>query len=189
MRVSSTASAAATGGGRSGHTRGSDGFVDHDPARSKWAALVARAIRGTSLLPGAPAVFALRSRSSPARSGHRLPMRRSPLTLRFGPNDAGAFGLDVALEIEMAGVDQIRPPLRPSPRPPEVSSLFRRSPRRHHGHRGHRHGLVVGPSSPRDQRPVRCAGAVATKRQVANVACDRAPSTGTNHMQRCEMMQ
>jgi osmotically inducible protein OsmC len=108
MPVAYTASATATGDGRGGHTRSSDGVLDLDLA-------VPKELGGTGGNLTNPEQLFAAGYAACFHSALKLVARHQKITLNdtaitvdvgIGPNDKGGFGLTVAIEAEIPGVDQ-----------------------------------------------------------------------------------
>jgi lipoyl-dependent peroxiredoxin len=102
-----TASATATGDGRGGHTRTSDGVLDFDLA-------VPKEMGGPGGALPNPELFFAAGYAACFHGALKLVARREKVTLTdsaitvdvgFGPNDEGGFGLTVAIEAELPGID------------------------------------------------------------------------------------
>ena len=99
-----TATATATGDGRNGHTRSSDGLVDLDLATPKEMGGAGGATNPEQLFAaGYAACF---------HSALKLVARQQQTTLTgsavtadvgIGPDDAGGFGLEITLHVELGG--------------------------------------------------------------------------------------
>ncbi|WP_299958875.1 organic hydroperoxide resistance protein [uncultured Modestobacter sp.] len=102
-----TAVATATGDGRNGHTRSSDGLVDLDLATPKEMGGEGGATNPEQLFAAGYAACFLSALKMIARK-QQAPISDAGVTAEvgIGPNDAGGFGLEVALHVELGGVDQ-----------------------------------------------------------------------------------
>ncbi|MBO0899030.1 organic hydroperoxide resistance protein [Cellulomonas sp. zg-ZUI22] len=107
MAVIYTAVATATGEGREGHTRSSDGLVDVDLA-------VPREMGGPGGATNPEQLFAA-GYAACFHSALKGVARRDQVTFTdsavtaevgIGPTDAGGFGLEITLHVELGGVDQ-----------------------------------------------------------------------------------
>jgi osmotically inducible protein OsmC len=102
-----TAVATATGDGRNGHARTSDGLLDLDLAVPKEMGGAGGATNPEQLFA---AGYAACFHSALKAVAHRRkqPIRDSAVTAEvgIGVDDAGAFGLRVTLSVELGGVDQ-----------------------------------------------------------------------------------
>ncbi len=107
MNVLYTASATATGDGRNGHTRSSDGLVDADLATPVEMGGTGGATNPEQLFAAGYSACFLSALKVVARQ-QQAPIADAAVTadVGIGPNDAGGFGLTVALHVEMSGVDQ-----------------------------------------------------------------------------------
>jgi lipoyl-dependent peroxiredoxin len=102
-----TASATATGEGRNGHSRSSDGIVDVDLATPVEMGGPGGATNPEQLFAAGYAACFLSALKLIARR-EQLPIADAAVTadISLGPNGAGGFGLAAALHVEMSGVDQ-----------------------------------------------------------------------------------
>ena len=107
MSVVYTATATATGEGREGHTRSSDGLLDLDLA-------VPRELGGAGGATNPEQLFAA-GYSACFHSALKSVARRDKVTFTdsavtaevgIGPNGEGGFGLEVTLHVELGGIDQ-----------------------------------------------------------------------------------
>ena len=107
MNVLYTASATATGDGRNGHTRSSDGRLDFELAIPVEMGGPGGATNPEQLFAAGYAACFLSALKGVARK-EKAPIADAAITadVGIGPNDAGGFGLTVALHVEMSGVDQ-----------------------------------------------------------------------------------
>jgi Ohr subfamily peroxiredoxin len=107
MNVLYTASATATGDGRNGKTRSSDGLVDHELATPAELGGAGGATNPEQLFAAGYAACFLSAMKTVARR-EKQPISDAAVTadVGIGPNGAGGFGLTVALHVEMSGVDQ-----------------------------------------------------------------------------------
>ena len=102
-----TAVATASGDGRNGHARSSDGIVDVDLAIPKEMGGAGGATNHEQLFAaGYAACF--HSALKLVAGQKKLPITDSAVTAEvgIGANDSGGFGLAVALEVELGGIDQ-----------------------------------------------------------------------------------
>ena len=102
-----TASATATGDGRGGHTRSSDGVLDLDLAVPKEMGGPGGATNPEQLFAaGYAACF--HSALKIVAGKQKITLTDSAITVDvgIGPNGAGGYGLQVAIEAELPGVDQ-----------------------------------------------------------------------------------
>ena len=102
-----TASATATGEGRNGHSRSSDGIVDVDLATPVEMGGPGGATNPEQLFAAGYAACFLSALKLIARR-EKLPIADTAVTadISLVPNGAGGFGLAAALHVEMSGVDQ-----------------------------------------------------------------------------------
>ena len=107
MNVLYTASATATGDGRNGHTRSSDGIIDQELATPVEMGGAGGATNPEQLFAAGYAACFLSAMKMIARK-EKAPIADAAVTadVGIGPNDAGGFGLTVALHVEMSGVDE-----------------------------------------------------------------------------------
>lgn len=103
-----TASATATGQGRNGHSRSSDGIVDVDLATPVEMGGPGGATNPEQLFAAGYAACFLSALKLIARR-EKLPIADTAVTadISLNPNGAGGFGLAAALHVEMSGVDQV----------------------------------------------------------------------------------
>jgi osmotically inducible protein OsmC len=108
MSVVYTASATATGDGRNGHTRSSDGVIDIDLAIPKEMGGAGGALSNPEQLFAAGYAACFHSALKLVAQQKKIAIADTAVTadVGIGPNDAGGFGLTVALSVEIAGVDQ-----------------------------------------------------------------------------------
>ena len=102
-----TAVATATGEGRDGHTRSSDGLVDLDLAVPKEMGGAGGATNPEQLFAAGYAACFHSALKTVARRSH-VTFSDSAVTAEvgIGPNDAGGFVLSVTLRVELGGIDQ-----------------------------------------------------------------------------------
>jgi len=102
-----TAVATATGEGRNGHTRSSDGLVDLDLAVPKEMGGAGGATNPEQLFAaGYAACFHSALKTVARRSGASFSDSAVTAEVGIGPNDTGGFGLSVTLRVELGGIDQ-----------------------------------------------------------------------------------
>ncbi len=102
-----TAVATATGEGREGHTRSSDGLVDVDLAVPREMGGPGGATNPEQLFAaGYAACFHSALKSVARRDGVTFTDSAVTAEVGIGPNDAGGFGLEITLHVELGGVDQ-----------------------------------------------------------------------------------
>ena len=101
-----TAVATATGEGREGHTRSSDGLVDVDLAVPREMGGPGGATNPEQLFAAGYAACFHSALKSVARR-EQVTFTDSAVTAEvgIGPTDGGGFGLEVALRVELGGVD------------------------------------------------------------------------------------
>jgi lipoyl-dependent peroxiredoxin len=102
-----TAVASSTGQGRNGHVRSSDGLLEMDLATPKEMGGPGGASNPEQLFAaGYAACFHSALKSIAGKQ--KIDVTDSAVTAEvgIGPNDAGGFGLSVALLVELSGVDQ-----------------------------------------------------------------------------------
>ena len=102
-----TAVATATGDGRNGHTRTSDGLIAADLAIPKEMGGAGGATNPEQLFAAGYAACFLSALKLVAR-GMSLPISDAAVTAEvgIGPNDEGGFALEVALHVELGGIEQ-----------------------------------------------------------------------------------
>jgi osmotically inducible protein OsmC len=102
-----TASATATGEGRNGHSRSSDGILSVDLATPKEMGGPGGATNPEQLFAAGYAACFLSALKLIARRS-KLPVADVAVTadVSLNQNGAGGFGLGAALHVEMSGVDQ-----------------------------------------------------------------------------------
>ncbi|NTW39821.1 MAG: organic hydroperoxide resistance protein [Cellulomonadaceae bacterium] len=102
-----TAVATATGDGRDGRTRSSDGLVDHELAVPKEMGGAGGATNPEQLFAaGYAACFHSALKLVARRAGASITDSAVTAEVGIGPNGDGGFGLEVALRVELGGVDQ-----------------------------------------------------------------------------------
>lgn len=107
MNAVYTAVATATGDGRNGHTRSSDGLVDHDLATPKEMGGPGGATNPEQLFAAGYAACFHSAVKMVART-RKVEITDSAVTAEvgIGPVEPAGFGLTVALHVELGGVDQ-----------------------------------------------------------------------------------
>ena len=102
-----TAVATATGDGRNGHTRSSDGLIDLELAVPKEMGGAGGATNPEQLFAAGYAACFHSALKAVARQ-QKVTFTDSAVTAEvgIGPNDAGGFALEVTLGVELGGVDQ-----------------------------------------------------------------------------------
>jgi Ohr subfamily peroxiredoxin len=107
VKVLYTAAAMSTGDGRNGHVRSSDGLVDLDLAVPAEMGGAGGASNPEQLFAaGYAACFHSAVKAVARRKKVELSDSSVSAEVGIGPNDAGGFGLTVALHVELSGVDQ-----------------------------------------------------------------------------------
>jgi lipoyl-dependent peroxiredoxin len=103
-----TASATATGDGRGGHTRSSDGVLDLDLAVPKEMGGPGGALTNPEQLFAAGYAACFHSALKIVASKQKITLTDTAITVDvgIGPNGAGAYGLVVTIEAELPGVDE-----------------------------------------------------------------------------------
>ncbi|HEV7469989.1 MAG TPA: organic hydroperoxide resistance protein [Pseudonocardia sp.] len=107
MKVLYTAAAMSSGDARNGHVRSSDGLLDFDLAAPKEMGGAGGATNPEQLFAaGYSACF--HSALKLVAKNQKVEISDSAVSAEvgIGPNDAGGFGLTVALHVELSGVDQ-----------------------------------------------------------------------------------
>ncbi|SCX57838.1 peroxiredoxin, Ohr subfamily [Klenkia marina] len=108
MPAAYTAIATATGDGRNGHTRSSDGLVDHDLATPVELGGAGGATNPEQLFAAGYAACFLSALKVVARQ-EKVDLVDAAVTaeIGIGPNGEGGFGLEAALHVELGGgIDQ-----------------------------------------------------------------------------------
>jgi Ohr subfamily peroxiredoxin len=102
-----TAAALSTGDGRNGHVRSSDGFVDLDLAVPKEMGGAGGGANPEELFAAGYAACFHSAVKGVARR-RKLTVTESAVAAEvgIGPRDEGGYGLTVALNVELGGVDQ-----------------------------------------------------------------------------------
>lgn len=107
MQVAYTASATATGDGRNGHTRSSDGILDLDVRTPKELGGPGGATNPEQLFAaGYAACFHSALKTVAAREKITLTDTAITVDVGIGPNGNGGFGLAITIEAELAGLDE-----------------------------------------------------------------------------------
>ncbi|GAA4965207.1 organic hydroperoxide resistance protein [Kineococcus glutinatus] len=107
MPVVYTATATATGEGRDGHTRSSDGLVDLDLAVPREMGGPGGGANPEQLFAaGYAACFHSALKAVARREGATFTDSAVTAEVGIGPNDAGGFGLEVTLHVELGGLGQ-----------------------------------------------------------------------------------
>ena len=107
MPVIYTALASSTGNGRNGHVRSSDGVLDLDLATPKELGGPGGASNPEQLFAAGYAACFHSALKAVART-RKMDLPDSAVTAQvgMGPDDSGAFHLEVSLLVEVSGVDQ-----------------------------------------------------------------------------------
>ncbi len=102
-----TATATATGEGRNGHTRSADGLVDLDLAVPKEMGGPGGATNPEQLFAAGYAACFHSALKAVGRE-KKVTFTDSAVTadVGIGTNDAGGFGLEITLSVELGGLDQ-----------------------------------------------------------------------------------
>ena len=108
MNAVYTASATATGDGRGGHTRSSDGVLDLDLAVPKEMGGPGGHLTNPEQLFAAGYAACFHSALKIVAAQQKITLTDTAITVDvgIGPNGNGGFGLTVAIEAELPGVDE-----------------------------------------------------------------------------------
>jgi Ohr subfamily peroxiredoxin len=108
MNALYTASATATGDGRSGHTRSSDGVLDLDLAVPKEMGGPGGHLTNPEQLFAAGYAACFHSALKLVAGKQKITLTDTAITVDvgIGPNGQGGFGLTVAIEAELPGLDE-----------------------------------------------------------------------------------
>jgi Ohr subfamily peroxiredoxin len=108
MEATYTASATATGDGRNGHVRSSDGVLDFDLAVPKEMGGPGGALTNPEQLFAAGYAACFHSALKAAARLAKVTLTDTAVTIDVGvgPNDQGGFQLQATIEAELTGVDQ-----------------------------------------------------------------------------------
>ena len=108
MNALYTASATATGDGRSGHTRSSDGVLDLDLAVPKEMGGPGGHLTNPEQLFAAGYAACFHSALKIVAGKQKITLTDTAITVDvgIGPNGNGGFGLTVAIEAELPGLDE-----------------------------------------------------------------------------------
>lgn len=103
-----TASATATGDGRNGHVRSSDGVLDFDLAVPKEMGGPGGALPNPEELFAAGYAACFHSALKAAARGKKVTLTDTAVTVDvgIGPNGQGGFGLSATIEVEIPSVDE-----------------------------------------------------------------------------------
>jgi osmotically inducible protein OsmC len=107
MNAVYTASATATGDGRGGHTRSSDGVLDLDLAVPKEMGGPGGNLTNPEQLFAAGYAACFHSALKIVAAQQKITLTDTAITVDvgIGPNGTGGYGLSVAIEAELPGVD------------------------------------------------------------------------------------
>jgi osmotically inducible protein OsmC len=107
MQAVYTASATATGDGRNGHTRSSDGVLDLDLAVPKEMGGAGGHLTNPEQLFAAGYAACFHSALKLVAAKQKITLTDTAITVDvgIGPNGQGGFGLTVAIEAELPSVD------------------------------------------------------------------------------------
>jgi lipoyl-dependent peroxiredoxin len=108
MQVIYTASATATGDGRNGHVRSSDGVLDFDLAVPKEMGGPGGALTNPEELFAAGYAACFHNALKGVARRQKITLTDTAITVDvgIGPRDQGGYGLTVAIEAEIPGVDE-----------------------------------------------------------------------------------
>jgi osmotically inducible protein OsmC len=108
MNALYTASATATGDGRSGHTRSSDGVLDLDLAVPKEMGGPGGHLTNPEQLFAAGYAACFHSALKRVAGLQKITLTDTAITVDvgIGPNGNGGFGLTIAIEAELPGLDE-----------------------------------------------------------------------------------
>jgi len=111
MQVIYTASATATGDGRNGHVRSSDGVLDFDLAVPKEMGGPGGALTNPEELFAAGYAACFHNALKGVARRQKITLTDTAITVDvgIGPRDQGGYGLTVAIEAEIPGVDEATP--------------------------------------------------------------------------------
>ncbi|GAA2484009.1 organic hydroperoxide resistance protein [Winogradskya humida] len=103
-----TASATATGDGRGGHTRSSDGVLDLDLAVPKEMGGPGGALTNPEQLFAAGYAACFHSALKLVAGKQKIQLTDTAITVDvgIGPNGQGGFGLNITIEAELPSVDE-----------------------------------------------------------------------------------
>ena len=109
MNAVYTASATATGDGRSGHTRSSDGVLDLDLAVPKEMGGPGGQLTNPEQLFAAGYAACFHSALKIVAAQQKIALTDTAVTVDvgIGPNGSGGYGLSVAIEAELPGLDAV----------------------------------------------------------------------------------
>jgi lipoyl-dependent peroxiredoxin len=108
MQVVYTASATATGDGRNGHVRSSDGVLDFDLAVPKEMGGPGGALPNPEELFAAGYAACFHNALKTVARRQKITLTDTAITVDvgIGPRDEGGYGLTVAIEAEIPGIDE-----------------------------------------------------------------------------------
>jgi len=108
MEAVYTASATATGDARNGHTRSSDGVLDLDLAVPKEMGGPGGALTNPEQLFAAGYAACFHGALKGVARAKKITLTDTAITVDvgIGPNGQGGFGLKIAIEAEIPGVDE-----------------------------------------------------------------------------------
>ncbi|MFI5494043.1 organic hydroperoxide resistance protein [Actinoplanes sp. NPDC051859] len=108
MNTLYTASATATGDGRGGHTRSSDGVLNHDLAVPKELGGPGGALTNPEQLFAAGYAACFHGALKLVASKQNITLTDTAITVDagIGPNGNGGFALTIAIEAELPGLDE-----------------------------------------------------------------------------------
>jgi Ohr subfamily peroxiredoxin len=108
MQAVYTASATATGDGRGGRTRSSDGVLDLDLAVPKEMGGPGGALTNPEQLFAAGYAACFHSALKIVAGKRKITLTDTAITVDvgIGPNGSGSFGLQIAIEAELPGLDE-----------------------------------------------------------------------------------
>jgi osmotically inducible protein OsmC len=108
MNALYTASATATGDGRNGHVRSTDGVLDFDLAVPKELGGAGGALTNPEQLFAAGYAACFHSALKRVASNQKLTLTDTAITVDvgIGPLPTGGFGLSVTIEAELPGLDE-----------------------------------------------------------------------------------
>ncbi|RZU54278.1 Ohr subfamily peroxiredoxin [Krasilnikovia cinnamomea] len=108
MQVLYTASATATGDGRSGHVRSSDGVLDHSLAVPKELGGPGGELTNPEQLFAAGYAACFHSALKTVARTQKITLNDTAITVDvgIGPNGNGGYGLTATIEAELPGLDE-----------------------------------------------------------------------------------
>ena len=110
MQTAYTASATATGDGRSGHVRSTDGILDLDLAVPKEMGGPGGAHPNPEMLFAAGYAACFHSALKVVAAREKITLTDTAITvdIGIGPNGQGGFGLTATIEAELPGLDETK---------------------------------------------------------------------------------